>query len=44
VWVVGEAVGKADHAVVEELAGGPVLTERERERERERENAILFDI
>jgi len=29
--------GKAGHAVVGELAGGAVLTERERERERERE-------
>jgi hypothetical protein len=32
----GKAGGKADHAVVGKLAGGPVLTERERERERAR--------
>jgi Ni/Co efflux regulator RcnB len=32
---VGKGGGKADHAVVGKLAGGPVLTESERQRARE---------
>jgi len=41
---VEKAGGKASHAVVGELAGGTVLTERERERERERTSAVFNEI